>query len=117
MASGDWTEISANKIAVLNAASLSAVTVATEGTIIDTRRADSTNVMYEVSGNTGAVTVIVKSSDTEDFSGIVNDLDTETFTATNATREIPFNSTRPYMRVDTETQSNSTVSAKVLGRT
>ena len=116
MAIASWEELTNQKIAVLNETSLNSVTTATNGTIIDVRRADSVNVLYEVSSNTGAVTVSVQESDTEDFSGIVNTIDTETFTATNATRGIPYSSTRPYIRVITTTQSNSTVLAKLTAR-
>ena len=106
---------SQNKMGGVRSTNLDAVTSATDGAGLCTRDFHDKTVFIVVSGNTGAVTVTVEASPTGAFSGEEVAVDTETFTAVNATRTIPYGMHIPFMRVTTSTQSASTVSAVIAG--
>ena len=78
--------------------------------------ADDKVVTVTINRGKGAVTVTIESSDTGDFSGEEQTLDAKTYTAENKNDVFPFSSYFKFMRVTTSTQSNSTVNAKLTGR-
>jgi hypothetical protein len=92
---------------------LDAVTTATNGDAVDTRWYKDKTVFVNVSVNTGAVTVNIESSHdgTTWF-----DLTTKTYTATTGKDTFSYTSFYPYMRTTTTTQSNSTVTTTITGR-
>lgn len=116
MTSADWELLRNVQISVLNTVNLSSVTAATDGDSVDVRLANSIRVYIEVTGNTGAVTVTIEASPTGNFTGEEVELDAVTYTATNTTGIFQYNA-KDYLRVTTTTQSNSTVSGIITGRT
>ena len=92
---------------------LSSVTSATNGSGVDTKNFKDKSVFINVSVNTGAVTVNIEAS--PDNSTWYN-LDSKTYTATTGTDIFSYSSYFPYMRTTTTTQSNSTVSSVITGR-
>lgn len=92
---------------------LSAVTTATTGATIKTSYYKDKTFWVNVSVNTGAVTVNIQAS---------NDgttwytLDSKTYTAVTGTDVFAYNSFFNYMRATTTTQSNSTVTVTLTGR-
>jgi hypothetical protein len=95
---------------------LSAVTVATNGTKVDTSMLSDSGVWINVSVNTGAVTVTIEASYSGAFAGEEVALDTKTYTATTGTDLFTYDAHFQFMRVTTTTQSNSTVTAVITGR-
>lgn len=90
---------------------LDAVTTDTTSDTYDTRKFSENDVYVSVSGNTGAVTVTIQASD--DGTNWV-DIDAKTYTATNLNDIFRYDAFS-YLRVKTSTQSNSTVTAAVVG--
>lgn len=101
------------QITITDNANLSAVTSATEGSGFDTKKFANKSVFVNVSVNSGAVTVNVEAS--HDGTTWFN-LDSKTYTATTGTDIFSYNSYFPFMRTTTTTQSNSTVSTTITGR-
>lgn len=93
---------------------LDAVTSATNGDTINASNFAKIGVQVEVTSNTGAVTVTVQRKPAGGSTWA--NLDTETFTATNATRIYEYEGVHPNLRVITSTHSNATVSAWVNAR-
>lgn len=92
---------------------LNAVTVATTGDTIDMRWYKRKAVYVNVTGNTGAVTVTIQAS----HDGITwMDLNTKTYSASNEYDVFHYVNHYPYMRVKTTSQTTSTVSAIITGR-
>ena len=116
MASADWSTLRGPQISGLKNDNLSAVTSATDGESVETRVANKLSVFVEVTSNTGAVTVNIEASPTGDFTGEEVTLDSKTYTATNGTDVFSYNSAFPFMRTTTTTQSTSTVSTIITGR-
>lgn len=92
---------------------LNAVTSATNGSAVDTRFYTHLNFFIEVTGNTGAVTVNIEGS----YDGTTwFNMDSKTYTAVNDTDMFAFNSYFPKVRTTTTTQSDSTVTTTIAGR-
>jgi len=96
---------------------LDGVTSATDSSSTDIKQLQKISLFVEVSGNTGAVTVNIEASPTGTFGGEEVVLDTKTYTATNGTDVFSYSSYFPFIRATTSTQSNSTVSVILTGRT
>lgn len=101
------------KLLKLNVANLSAVTTATDGDGVDTSWYERKSVFVNVSVNTGAVTVNLEGS--HDNSTWFN-IRSTTYTATTGRDIFSYYSHFPYMRTTTTTQSNSTVTTTITGR-
>lgn len=95
---------------------LDAVTSATDGGVVNVKGFGTINVNVNVSGNTGAVTVTIKSSPTGDFSGEEQTLDEKIYTATNTNDIFSYKFSPNFIRTTTSTQSSSTVSTIISGR-
>ena len=95
--------------------SLDAVTVATEGTIIDVSNFTKRAVWTKVPVNTGAVTMLIKASPTGEFSGEEVTIQTKTYTAETGNDVFHFQNHYPFIKVDTETHTNATFTATVVG--
>ena len=107
------THYSVERIGAVSTTNLSAVTTATNGAAVHTRDFNRMTVFIAVSGNTGAVTVNIEASpDGTNFYSISS----KTYTATNTSDVNSFDSHFPYMRTTTTTQSNSTVSTIIAGK-
>ena len=92
---------------------LDGVTTATDGTIIDVDTFNAVSVWVNVTVNTGAVTVNIEGS----YDGTTwFNMDSKTYTATNDTDMFAFNSYFPKVRTTTTTQSDSTVTTTITGR-
>lgn len=105
--------ISDSSLNVENVANLNAVTVATNGIAVDVQWYKDKSVFAEVTGNTGAVDVNIEAS----HDGITwFNLNTTTYTATNATDVRSFTDHFAFMRTTTTTQSSSTVTTIITGR-
>lgn len=107
------TVLTGSNVFIENVTNLSAVTAATDGDAVDTKWYHRKSVFITVSGNTGAVTVNIEAS--HDGTNFFN-LASKTYTATNGTDIYSYESYFPYMRTTTTTQSNSTVSTVITGR-
>jgi len=107
------TILSAPNVFIENTTNLDAVTEATNGSAIDTRWYKDKSVFINVSVNTGAVTVTIQASHdgTTWF-----ELAAKTYTATTGTDIYSYTSYFPFMRTITSTQSNSTVTTTITGR-
>ena len=92
---------------------LNAVTTATNGSSIDTRWYGEKSIFVNVSLNTGAVDVNIEAS--HDGTTWFN-VNTTTYTATNATDIRSYTSYFPFMRTTTTTHSNATVTTTITGR-
>ena len=105
--------LSGNNIFVEETTNLDAVTSATTGTAIDCRWYNRVSVQINCSVNTGAVTVTIQASvDGTNW----HDLNAKTYTATTAVDLFKYTSYYPYIRTVTSTQSNSTITTYVVGR-
>ena len=107
------TKLGSPQIRVLSVTNLSAVTTATDGSAVDLRWYKDKTVFVNVSVNTGAVTVKVEVSDDgsdwyERYS--------KTYTATTGKDIFTLSNYYAYVRTTTTTQSNSTVTTKIIGR-
>jgi hypothetical protein len=92
---------------------LNAVIAATEGASVDMRWYNQKSIFILVSGNTGAVTVTIQGS--HDGTNWM-DLNSKIYTATNGYDVYHYSSYYPYMRTKTTTQSTSTVSTFMTGK-
>lgn len=106
-------KISQPTIEVEDITNLDAVTSATDGSTVDTRLFDKLTAFVNVSVNTGAVTVNIEGSN--DGTTWFN-LDSKTYTATTGTDIFSYSSYIPYMRATTTSQSSSTVTVNLTGR-
>jgi hypothetical protein len=97
----------------LTTTNLDGVTTATNGSSVDTSVYSKKTVYVVVSGNTGAVTVTIEHSPngTDWF-----EYESKTYTSTNANDSWSSSDYFPYMRVTTTTQSDSTVTAIIVGK-
>ena len=102
-----------NTLDVENVVNLSAVTTATDGASVDMRWYNKQSIFVSVTSNTGAVTVNIEAS--PDGSTWCN-LNSTTYTATNTNDIKSFESDHPFMRTTTTSQTNSTVTTTVTGR-
>jgi|GEM_PF-1782542 len=105
--------LSTHTLWVEETTNLSAVTSATTGDKVDTRWYRRKAVFINCSVNTGAVTVTIQGS--IDGTNWV-DLNSKTYTATTGTDIYHYVNYYPYMRTKTSTQSNSTVTTFISGR-
>lgn len=96
-----------------NTVNLNAVTTDTDGDALKMSMYKTKSVFIAVSGNTGAVTVNIEAS--YDGTNWFN-VNSTTYTATNNTDIRSYSSHFPYMRTTTTTQSNSTVTTVITGR-
>ncbi len=117
MASGDIEKLANVQISRILKTSLSAVNSATDGTIVDVGMLKTIEVFINISVNTGAVTIAIETSPTGTFGGEEVARETFTKTATTGTLEFNYAETAKFIRVTTATQSDSTVTATVSGRT
>ncbi len=106
-------KISELRVDVENVVNLNAVTSAEDGSAVDVKRYKHKTVFVTVTGNTGAVTVNIEVS--HDGTNWFNRA-SKTYTATNSTDVFGYEYYYPYMRTTTTTQSNSTVSTVIVGR-
>ena len=98
---------------VINVENLSAVTAASDGDAVQTKWMSILTVFVNVSVNTGAVTVNIEAS--HDGTTWFN-LDSKTYTATTGTDVFSYLEHFPWIRSTTDTQSNSTVTTTITGR-
>ena len=105
--------LSQQSICVEETTNLDAVTEATTGSKVDMRWYAIKSVFITVSGNTGAVTVNIEAS--HDGTNWFN-VNSTTYTATNKTDIRSYASYFPFMRTTSTTQSSSTVSTVITGR-
>lgn len=92
---------------------LNAVTTATDGDTINSSAFREFSVFVNVSVNTGAVTVSIQVSP-DDTTWYTRD--SKTYTAETGTNEFYYKEGANYIRAITSTQSSSTVTVKVSGR-
>lgn len=95
---------------------LDGVVAATDGDEVNVKGFGTVDVNINVSGNTGAVTVNIETSPTGDFSGEEQNLDSNTYTAENTNDVFSYKIASNYIRTTTTTQSSSTVSTLLSGR-
>lgn len=105
--------LSGPSVQVENTTNLDGVTEATNGATIDMRWYSKSSVFINCSVNTGAVTVTIQASHdgTTWF-----ELQAKTYSAATGTDIYSYASYFPYMRTITSTQSNSTVTTTITGR-
>ena len=113
MASGDQERIGNAQITLYNSTNLSSVTSATNGSAEDVGLMQDKTVFVNVSVNSGAVTVNIEAS--HDGTTWFN-LDSKTYTAVTGTDIFSYNSFFKFVRTTTTTQSNSTVTTTITGR-
>ena len=113
MASGDQDKLGNVQITLYNSTNLSAVTSATDGASEDVGLMRDKSVFVNVSVNTGAVTVNIEAS--HDGSTWFN-LNSTTYTGTTAKDIRSYVGFFKFMRTTTTTQSNSTVTTTITGR-
>lgn len=102
-----------NRLDTENDINLNAVTEATTGDTVDMRYYKQKAVYINVTVNTGAVTVTIQGS----HDGTTwMDLNSKTYTSTIGYDVFHYTNYYPFMRTKTSTQSNSTVTVIVTGR-
>ena len=106
-------KISDGILAVENVTNLSLVTSDTDGVAVDTKWYRDTTVFVNVSINSGAVTVDIQASHDGTTWFTIN---TMTYTAVTATDVVSFTDHFPFMRTRTTTQSSSTVTTTITGK-
>lgn len=106
-------KISELRVDIEKVTNLDAETSATNGSAVDMRRYATKTVWIIVTGNTGAVTVNIETSpDGETWFP----KSTKTYTAVNGKDDFNYSSDIPFIRTTTTTQSNSTVTTMITGR-
>jgi len=103
----------ANRVDIEYNQNLDAVTSATTGDAIDMGYYSVKAVFIVVSGNTGAVTITIQAN--HDGTNWM-DLNSKTYTATNGYDVFHYTNYYPFMRTKTSTQSSSTVSTVITGK-
>lgn len=105
--------LSQQSICVEETTNLDGVTSATTGSKIDCRWYNRVSVQINCSVNTGAVTVTIQASvDGTNW----HDLNAKTYTGATGVDLYKYTSYYPYIRTKTSTQSNSTVTTFIAGR-
>ena len=96
----------------LNTTNLNSVTVATEGDAVDTVALRDKVIFYEVTNNTGAVTLVYQGSyDGTKWFDIVEAF----YTASNTEGFDRFEEQLPFMRTITKDHTNATVKTTITG--
>lgn len=111
--SADYEKLGAAQITLVNNVALSAVTSNTNGDTLNLGLFRYKTFFIEVTVNTGAVTVTVQSS--HDGTNWFDEV-AQTSTATVEDFKFDFTNGIKFWRVNTTTQSDSTVTATVVGR-
>lgn len=96
-----------------NDINLSSVTSATIGSTVDVSRLRTQTMFFQVTGNTGAVTVSIEVSPNQSS---WSEVSTDTYTATNINDSVTIDYGVPFIRTRTSTQANATVTTRIYGR-